>query len=166
MEILALTAIVVIVIYATVSIARFGIPPSISDTHYLWAESSRTMFGKHVFTFTLWAVSFLILPFLLSTSTTNTQWLAFISCGALAFVGTACEFQERLTHTVHYASAYTWASATLLWVIINISPAPVIAGLAIAFLGLIAQSLSNRTFWLEIGCIIALAASIIIKICE
>lgn len=155
---LFLTAIVTIATYCTASIIKFGVPKSISDTHYLWQGEAEAL--GHLFTLVLWVVAFTLLPVMLEHSTEGNQWLAFISCGALAFVGAASEFKEALTHNVHYGAAYVWAVASVIWSILNASPVPLCIGVFVGILGYILDNGKDKTFWEEIACIVCLMTSI------
>lgn len=58
-----------------------------------------------IFTISMIAVSLLILPFALELMPTNFEVIAFIMCGALAYVGVAAQYQKSEVYKIHYISA-------------------------------------------------------------
>ena len=99
-------------LYIAFVVYRYGVPDSISDTYYL-LEATKKGFGW-VFTVWCWAVIFTMLPAWLDMSTENTQFLAFLACAGLGFVGTAPQFKEGMSRKVHYTGAGISAVAAIL----------------------------------------------------
>ena len=61
------------------------------------------------------------MPVFIEYSTENTQFLAFISAAALAFVGVACCYEcHRLTRIVHLAAAIICAICAVSWTLLNV----------------------------------------------
>lgn len=74
------------------------IPSSISDTFY--ALEHKLWFG-----ITMWSTSLLLMPSLLDYTTESYQFLAFLMCAGLIFVGAAPNFKKGLDRPVHIAGA-------------------------------------------------------------
>jgi hypothetical protein len=116
MIIFFIISIAVFTAFITFGVLKYGIPPSISDIYYLLPKKV----NQPVF----WAWSVLtavpLLVFWLDlTEATNTQFLAFLSCSGLLFVGTAAAFKESFTRTVHITAACGCALFGLLWIAIH-----------------------------------------------
>lgn len=147
-------AIVVFVVYAVITISKFGIPKSVSDTYYLWKESGKgKWYTETIFIITLFLVGFLPLPYWVEVSPTNIQFLPFLSCSGLVFVGAACAFKQELTKSVHYASAGVWAVGNIVWNVVCGNWIGILSGLVVALAGMVINR-SNNLFWLEIGCVV------------
>ena len=116
MKALYFFAVATIVAYLIVTVMTFGIPKSISETHYLWKGKGR----DYLFTFIMWAVGLPILIYWVSVSKPSLQFIPFLSISGMCFVGAACAFKEHLTAAVHYTSAGVWAFfATLYFVLVH-----------------------------------------------
>ena len=156
MKALYFFAVAAIVAYLIVTIMTFGIPKSISETHYLWKSKG----WDYLFTFVMWTVGVPILIYWVSVSPKNLQFLPFLSISGMCFVGAACAFKETLTSTVHYTSAGVWAAfATLYFVLVHdwvaISAGVVTFVLMAMFIGR-----KHFTFWAEIACIVTMIIGI------
>ncbi|MCQ2975288.1 MAG: hypothetical protein MJ211_10840 [Bacteroidales bacterium] len=152
-DISSICAVLLFCSYIFATIYKFGIPKSISDTYYLWrGEKNDVNPGKGLF-FTIMMVGcgFLMIFPWLSHSPENIQFLPFISCGGMIFVGCACAFKQTLTNTVHFTSAGIWASSALVWLIMTSSWRIIGVGILLAIIGYLADHRNHLTFWLEIA---------------
>lgn len=152
------SSVAIFVVYITVTLCKFGIPESISQTHYLW----NTTFNKGglLFTFMMWAVAFCILPPWFSVAPDNLKMLVFLAGTALAFVGAAAAFKEELTESVHYTSAGIWAAMTILYSLLVDCYPFVIFSAVMSFIGIAANKWQNVTFWLECGAVLIMITTI------
>ena len=91
-------------LYTAISVAMFGIPSSLSMTHYLWHSAHKH--GKVVFPAFMVTFVALILPRLLEvTNGSNWQFLGFIMMAPLLFVAFAPWFLSDAQSTVHTTAA-------------------------------------------------------------
>lgn len=155
---LFVSAVAVFVAYITVTLCRFGIPESISQTHYLWNDAIKN--GGLLFTFMMLAVAFCILPPWFSVSPDNFKMLVFLAGAALAFVGCAAAFKEELTDSVHYTCAGIWAAMTILYSLLVDCYPFVIFAAVMSFIGIAANKWKNMTFWLECGAVLIMISTI------
>lgn len=156
MTALFISAIVVFAVYIVATIVVFlDFPKSISETYYLWYYKDK----KHLFTFFMWICSLLLITPWIEVSRPYTECLAFMSCAAMMFVGTACQFKEKLTNIVHYTSAGIWAVCAILWVILNDASITIAIG---GLYGLTCFFIVRKsfTFFAEIACVIMMMAAI------
>jgi hypothetical protein len=94
-----------------INVLKYGIPTSISETTYL-----NKKYGPQLFL--AWAIlsSLPLMIFWLTISAGQTyQFLVFLCCASLVFVGVASKFKESLTHTVHVIGALISAVAAAAW---------------------------------------------------
>jgi hypothetical protein len=94
-----------------INVLKHGIPTSISETTYL-----NKKYGPQLFL--AWAVlsSLPLMIFWLTISSGQTyQFLVFLCCASLIFVGVASKFKESLTHAVHVGSALISAVTAAAW---------------------------------------------------
>lgn len=148
-----LISIVILSYYLAFVIAKFGIPKSISETYYLLGKMG------WLFQVTLFSVAFLVVPTLIDMSSENTQFLAFLACAGLAFVGAAPLFKRKFDGKVHYVSAAMCCGGLVLWQVFNacwVVP-------LICFLTVLIPMIKDgkRMWWLEIATIISAYISLI-----
>ena len=89
------------------------------------------------------------------------QWLAFLTCMGLAFVGAAPAYLSDGERSVHKGAAIMSALAGTLWCL-TIEPCVV----AVAALMAIIATLANRScwlFWCEVCAMSSVAATVVIK---
>lgn len=96
-----------------VCIKQKGVPYSISATFYklkhrLWFMS------------TMWLTSGLLMPGILEASKPGTEFLAFLACAGMLFVGAAPNFREEFEGKVHQAGAIMCVVFSQLWVAFNL----------------------------------------------
>lgn len=126
-----------------VSVIR-GIPSSVSDTYYQLEKRGKR---KELFQLAMIIPAMLLLPAWLECSGENIQFLAFLSCGGLMFVGAAPLFKLELEGKVHYSAAAVCGVSAVLWVCLSgmwyipLAVMPVVAGMGIRF--------RKWVFWIE-----------------
>lgn len=107
---LVIISLLVIASYtAAVCIKQKGIPYSISATFYKL---------KHPYWFmaAMWSTAGLLMPAVLGISKPGTEFLAFLACAGMIFVGAAPNFKEEMEGKVHMSGAVICVVASQLWV--------------------------------------------------
>lgn len=107
--ILVAASFIIIALYVGAMIFKLGIPYSISDTYY-------SLEHKFWFGFTMCATALLLMPAILERTPDNLQFLAFLMCAALCFVGVSPNFKKGLDRPVHITSTTICAVCSQLWV--------------------------------------------------
>jgi len=98
-------AVLLFALYMGIAIACFGLPESLSETHYLYGERF-VSFGKCLFPAFMAIFSGLLMPSVLEiTDGSNFQFLGFIMLAALMFVGFAPCFKKSFEGRVHTVAA-------------------------------------------------------------
>lgn len=120
------------------------IPDSISDTFYLGT--------KWGFTALMTILSFIVAPTLLSVTSSYFTCFAFLTAVGLLFVGAAPHFKERNEKYIHFGGAFTFGISSQIWAAVTYSPWLLCSW---ALLPLFIKS-QQRTFWIEILCVINL----------
>ena len=156
MKALYYSAVIEIITYLALTCAVFGVPKSISESHYLWSSKG----WRYLFTFVMWSVGLPILIYWISVTPDKYQFLPFLSISGMLFVGGACAFKETLTKAVHFTSAGIWAFFAVLyfclmqdWVSITIGAVTFV--LMALFIGR-----KHFTFWSEVSCIVTMIVGI------
>lgn len=88
-----------------------------------------------------------MMPVMISHTPDNWQFLAFLACGALAFVASAPAYLEKFEGRVHSASAITCAACAIAWAFAVI-PAALIG---CVLLTVAAFDKPHRLLWLELS---------------
>lgn len=138
---LTLAVIVIYLIYCL----KTGIPESLSSTYYKISK-------PRAFQLTMFIVGLGLLCVWVSFSEEFTQFLAFLSCAGVLFVGAAPSFKQELEGRIHYSSAIICCVCAVLWQIIE---GLWDVTLWFAWMGLM-LSLTDRNkwcFWLELSVI-------------
>ena len=108
--VLVIISLLIIASYtAAVCIKQKGIPYSISATFYKL---------KHPYWFmaAMWSTAGLLMPAVLDISKPGTEFLAFLACAGMIFVGAAPNFKEEMEGKVHMSGAVICVVASQLWV--------------------------------------------------
>lgn len=144
-------AAIIYLLYNSAAISIFGIPPSLSETFYLYKNKWNC---GYVFPIMMYVVVAFMLPAWLTMSEgSNFQFLSFLAPASLLFVGTAPAFKSsNLENAVHSVSAIFAAICSLLWVII-VTPYwwhILICFVYFALVAIITKSVkSAKIYWLE-----------------
>lgn len=113
---------------------RFGIPNMVSDTYYqlqgcTGSEIAPFKYPRNmgwIFSLLMVTVSFLMLISLLDTGR-GIQFLAFLGCAGLCFVGCAPNYYDREVYSVHKTAAIIAAVGSIGWCLsVSIVPTLVI----------------------------------------
>lgn len=137
-------------LYSAIVIKTHGIPSSISHTYYLLKDGGKKKDSLWASAFTLfcWAVAFTLLPFWLDLKANDADFLVFIACGALGFVGAAPAFREKFEHEIHNKGAWVCFLAAYAWLLLHGNLAVAIAAtIALVLVYLFVKE--NKVFWLE-----------------
>ena len=115
--ILTTIAVAVLTIYtAALCLAERQIPPSLSASVFYLPRA-----GAIIWLAVICTVVFCLAPVLLAVSKPSTQFLAFIACAGLLFVGGCPLVKDKtdMTYKIHIAGAVTCAIAANLLIIFN-----------------------------------------------
>lgn len=110
---LYIISIVTFITYTVIVALFFKFLPSISDSHYKIKEYT----NAPVFTLFCWLTAFPLLIYWIEYSKNDWNFLPFIACGALMFVGASPAFKnyelERKVHSISavicLVSSYAWS---------------------------------------------------------
>ena len=164
--ILSSIAISIFILYVVISLCIFQkIPASLSNTYYMYKEKKEWL--KYLFSIIMVSVAGLLMPaWLEATEGSYLQFLSFLTCAAIMFVGTAPNFKgTKLESTVHSASAIIAAICAMFWCLFVVGSWGIILGYLILILGLslITKTLkTSYTFWLEMVAFLSLYTSLLI----
>lgn len=109
---LIILSLIVIASYVGVMIRRNGIPYSISDTYY-------SLEHKAWFGFSIISTALLLMPSILERTPESYQFLAFLMCAGLCFVGVAPNFKAGLDRPVHIVATTIAALCSQVWVVLT-----------------------------------------------
>lgn len=110
---LVVLSILVIALYTLACCFKFhSVPNSISATFY-------RLNHPYIFTLAMWATAGLLMPVVLEVSKEWSEWMAFLSCAGMMFVGAAPAFKQELEGKVHTAGAIICVAGSQLWVACN-----------------------------------------------
>lgn len=139
------------ILYNAVTISIFGLPPSLSETYYLYKNKWNIGFVFPVMMYMV--VGFMMPAWLTLSEGSPFQFLSFLAPASIAFVGTAPAFKSSsLEKSVHSVAALVAAVCSLLWVIL-VTPywwIIVLALLVFTLVAFLTQTLSYaKVFWIE-----------------
>ena len=97
---------------AAVCIKAKEVPYSISATFY-------ALDHKWWFLATMWLTAGLLMPAILEVSNPNTEFLAFLACAGMIFVGAAPNFRPEFEGKIHQGGAIVCVVGSQLWVACN-----------------------------------------------
>ena len=112
MTLLIISFLVIAAYTAAVCVKQKGVPYSISATFYKLQH-------PYWFMAAMWATAGLLMPAALETGKPGTEFLAFLACAGMLFVGAAPNFREELEGKVHMSGAVVCVVASQLWVAFN-----------------------------------------------
>lgn len=99
--------------YIMYAVRVCGVSWSLSDTYYQLKKRNRPAW---LFQAAMVVPAMLLIPVWIDCSNESFQFLAFLACGGLMFVGTAPLFKEEFQSKVHYVGTVASGLATILWV--------------------------------------------------
>ena len=151
-------AILLLAIYNVVAIMLFGIPRSLSATHYLFKEREDIL--KHLFPATTFMTAILMTSAWVGCAPTPELKLLSVLAG-LSLVGVGATYmftKEYVTESVHLATACLLIAFMLLWIIFV---TPYWYMIIVVFIITLAAALMTKTlktsyiFWIEIMALLA-----------
>lgn len=113
---LYLLSLIILTTYIVYAVSVCGVPWSLSDTYYQLKKRNRPAW---LFQMAMIIPAMLLMPVWIDRSTDDLQFLAFLSCGGLMFVGSAPLFKEEFQGRVHYTGTVIAGLATILWVCLS-----------------------------------------------
>ena len=146
--------------YLLLMALRFGIPNMVSDTYYQLHPTTGSEIAPFrkprnmgwIFSLIMVAVAFLMLISLLDTGM-GIQFLAFLGCAGLCFVGFAPNYCDHDAYSVHKTAAIIAAVGSIGWCM-SVSIFPTIVILT-AYLSYVYQSRRAKTrhpwYWAEVS---------------
>lgn len=102
--------------YIGYAVGACGVPWSLSDTYYQFKRHGRPAW---LFQVAMIVPAMLLVPVWIECSAENLQFLAFLSCGGLMFVGSAPLFKEEFQGRVHYTGTAISGIAAILWLCLS-----------------------------------------------
>ncbi len=156
--ILVLISLAFLTLYLVYAISVIkSVPWSISDTYYQLEKRGKK---KWLFQLAMIVPAMLLLPAWLECSDENIQFLAFLACGGLMFVGAAPCFKLELDGKVHYAATAICGTSAVLWTCFSgMWYIPLIAMLIAAGLGL---KYRKWMFWIECAALVSTYIAVIL----
>lgn len=156
---LYLLSLILLTIYIMYAVRMCGVPWSLSDTYYQLKKRNRPAW---LFQMAMIIPAMLLMPVWIDRSTDDLQFLAFLSCGGLMFVGTAPLFKEEFQGRVHYTGTVIAGLATILWVCL--SGIWYLPAVAFPVAGIIMLKYRKWLFWAEMAAFVCAYAGILISI--
>lgn len=141
-----ITSFLVFALYTVIILKTFGVLPSISDSYY--ALRKRNLLAP--FTFFCWGTAFPLIIYWIELLPNDWNFLPFIACGSLMFVGASPAFKDlELERKVHSTSAIICAIAAYTWTFLYGS---IFLGINFILLSIVLYFIlkRNKTYWLEL----------------
>lgn len=158
LTLISLAVFVTYMVYA-IRVAK-GIPWSISETYYHLEQHGRP---KYLFQLTMIFSAFLLLPSWLKLSPEHLQFLTFLSCAGLIFVGAAPCFKLRLDGRIHYVATVICGISSVIWIcLMGFWFIPLSLFLLAIYL---TYRYLRPLFWIECTAFISAYTAIIIQTC-
>jgi len=154
---LYLLSLILLTIYIMYAVRMCGVPWSLSDTYYQLNKRGRPAW---LFQMAMIIPAMLLMPVWLECSSGNLQFLAFLSCGGLMFVGSAPLFKEEFQGRVHYTGTVIAGLATILWVCL--SGMWYLPAVAFPVAGIIMLRYRKWLFWAEMAAFVCAYAGVLI----
>ena len=152
---LYLLSLILLTIYIMYAVSVCGVPWSLSDTYYQLKKRGRPAW---MFQAAMIVPAMLLMPVWIDRSTENLQFLAFLSCGGLMFVGSAPLFKEEFQSKVHYTGTAIAGLATILWVCL--SGMWWLPSVAFPIAGIIMLKYQKWLFWAEMAAFVCAYAGV------
>lgn len=158
---LYLLSLILLTIYIMYAVRMCGVPWSLSDTYYQLKKRNRPAW---LFQMAMIIPAMLLMPVWIDRSTDDLQFLAFLSCGGLMFVGTAPLFKEEFQSKVHYTGTVIAGLATILWVCL--SGMWYLPAITFAVAGIIMLKYRKWLFWAEMAAFVSTYIGLLIRIIQ
>lgn len=156
---LYLMSLLLLIVYITYAVRVCGVPWSLSDTYYQLKKRNRPAW---LFQLAMIVPAVLLMPVWIECSSENTQFLAFLACGGLMFVGTAPLFKEEFQSRVHYAGTIIAGLATILW--ICLSGMWYLPAVTFTIAGIIMLRYQKWLFWAEMAAFVCAYVGLLIAL--
>ena len=143
---LYLLSLILLTIYIMYAVSACGVPWSLSDTYYQLKKRNRPAW---LFQVAMIIPAMLLMPVWIDRSTDDLQFLAFLSCGGLMFVGSAPLFKEEFQGRVHYTGTAISGLAAILW--LCLSGMWWLPAMAFLIAGIIMLKYRKWLFWAEMA---------------
>lgn len=130
-----------------------GIPESLSATYYGLKEDGWLFQALCI------GMAFGLLPIWIETCGGEYEYLPFLACGSLGFVGIAPSFKLKLEGMIHYSAAVVCCVSAILWLLLS-GNYPIVIWWSFICLMLYLQ-FGKWCWWLEVGVIGGILTSLI-----
>lgn len=156
--ILTLISLVILTAYVAYAVIVIkSVPWSISDTYYQLEKRNRP---KWLFQLSMIVPAIVLLPAWLDVSPEGIQFLTFLSCAGLVFVGTAPCFKLNLDGKVHYVATAICGLSAIIWTcLIGLWYIPV---LLLALAVILMCKYRKWMFWIECACFLSTYLAVIL----
>lgn len=156
---LYLISLIFLTMYIVYAVSVCGVPWSLSDTYYQLKKRNRPAW---LFQMAMIVPAMFLMPVWIECSTENIQFLAFLACGGLIFVGTAPLFREEFQSKVHYTGTVIAGLATILWICFSgMWYLPVVT---FPIAGIIMLRYRKWLFWAELAAFVCAYAGVLISL--
>lgn len=147
--------------YAAWAVWRCGVPASLSETYYLLKNLKQPYW---LFPACLTVAALGIMPAWIEASTAGTQFLAFLSAAALAFVAYSPAFGEPVTGNVHKGATVVAALSGVAWCCVAFPLAWIVPLACVAAIVYpIVKSPKKWLFWAEMAAFASVYVSLLVK---
>lgn len=147
--------------YVAYAVWRCGVPASLSETYYLFKNQGRRGW---VFSACLTAAALGIMPAWIEASGDGTQFLAFLSAAALAFVAYSPAFGEPVTGNVHKGATVIAALSGVAWCCVAFPLSWIVPAACVsAVVYPVVKSPKKWLFWAEMAAFASVYVSLLIK---
>lgn len=143
---LYITSLLVFALYTTIILMAFGVLPSVSDSYYALKKHNISA----PFTLFCWGTAFPLLIYWIELLPNDWNFLPFIACGGLLFVGASPAFKDvELERKVHSISAMICAVTAYTWTFLYGS---IFIGINFILLSILLYFIlkRNKIYWLEL----------------
>lgn len=155
--ILSLLIVAGFTVYAVKTIGY--VPTCLSATYYLLPKH------KVLFRIAMIAAGFLALPAWLEASPENWQFLAFLGCAGLVFIGAAPAFLDHFEGKVHYTATAIAAASAVLWLTFASEWGWIaLLGFVLCAIPFVAKKPKNWLFWAEMAVLASTYTGIMISL--
>lgn len=154
-----IASLVLLAAYIVYAVGVCGVPWSLSDTYYQLKKHGRPAW---LFQAAMIVPVMLLVPAWIECSTENLQFLSFLSCGGLMFVGTAPLFKDEFQGRVHYSGTAISGIAAILW--LCLSGMWWLPATAFLIAGAVMLKYQKWLFWAEMAAFVSTYIGIMLKL--
>ena len=154
--------------YNFFALGKFGVSSSLSMTAYKFAEINTNL--RYLFTITLFLMGFSLMPAWLEISEGTTyQFLSFLTCASILFVGATPNFLDKGVHIIHSVAAYSSAVFGLTWMFIYSPFSWIIIPIAaiVILMSILTKTIkTSYEYWLEMIAFYSIYFSLILQLIQ